>query len=130
VNDANSTSPGDEVPRVPGHLRAVLGAAAREELEFASDGCWPDDEGEYDAMLDRVTRAVHAIERWEAGTCTREEVAKLATVAVGVLEPGRWPRTLEEADDVLTRASLTRDLIVLRDALGGKPSQDEPGEPG
>ncbi|HEX5925564.1 MAG TPA: hypothetical protein VFY45_17150 [Baekduia sp.] len=122
MNDADSASPGDEVPQVPGHLRAVLGAAAREELEFASDGCWPDDGDEYDAMLDRLTRAVYAIERWEAGTCTGEEVAKLAAVAVGMQEPARWPRTLREADDVLNRARLTRDLIVLRDALGGKRS--------
>jgi hypothetical protein len=129
VNDADSASQGDEVPQVPGHLHAVLGAAAREELEFACDGCWPDDEDEYDAMLDRVTRAVHAIEHWEAGTCTREELAKLAAIAVGEQESGRWPRTLEEADDVLSRASLTRDLIVLRDALGGKPSQEEFDEP-
>jgi hypothetical protein len=32
VNDADRTSVGDEVPQVPGHLHAVLGAAAREEL--------------------------------------------------------------------------------------------------
>jgi hypothetical protein len=126
VNDADCASAGDEVP---GHLHAVLGAAAREELEFACDGCWPDDEDEYEARLDRVTRAVHAIEHWEAGTCTREEIARLAAVAVGEQEPGQWPRTLEEADDVLSRVSLTRDLIVLRDALGGKPSQEELDEP-
>jgi hypothetical protein len=130
VNDADRTSLGDEVPQVPGHLRAVLGGAAREALEFASDGLWPDDEDEYDAMLDRVTQAVHAIERWETGANTREEVAKLAAIAVEMQDPGRWPRTLEEADDVLSRATLTRDLIVLRDALGGKPSQEELDKPG
>jgi hypothetical protein len=129
VNDADRTSIGDEAPQVPGHLHAVLGAAARDELEFACDGCWPEDEDEYDAMLARVMRAVHAIEHWEAGTCTREELAKLAAIAVGEQEPGRWPRTVEEADDVLYRASLTRDLIVLRDASGGKPSQEELDEP-
>ena len=130
MNDADSTSLGDEVPQVPGHLRAALGAAAREDLEFASDGLWPDDEDEYEEMLDRVTRAVHTIEHWEAGDYTREEVARLAAVAAGMHEPVRWPRTLEEADDVLSRATLTRDLIVLRDELGGEPSQEEADEPG
>jgi hypothetical protein len=129
VNDADGTSIGDEVPRVPGHLRAVLGAAARENLEFASDGLWPDDQDEYDAMLDGVRQAVHAIERWEAGVNTCEEVAKLASIAVEMQEPVRWPRTLEEADDVLSRATLTRDLIVLRDEVGGTPSQQEREEP-
>lgn len=130
MNDADSTSLGDEVPQVPGHLRAVLGAAAREELELASDGLWPDEADEYDAMLDRVTRAVHAIERWEAGASSREEVAKQAALAVEMQEPASWPTTLEEADDVLNHATLTRDLIVLRDELDGKPSQEELSEPG
>ena len=129
MNDADSASQGDEVPQVPGHLHAVLGAAAREELEFACDGGWPEDEDEYDAILDRVTRASRAIEHWEAGTCSREEVAKLAAVAVGMQEPVRWPCTLAEADDVISRASLTRDLIVLRDGLGGKPSHEGVDEP-
>jgi hypothetical protein len=129
MNDPDSTSLCDDVPQVPHHLRAALSSAAREELEFASDGCWPDDEGEYAARLDRVMQAVDTIKNWEASTCTREEVTKLAAIAVGMHEPGRWPRTIEEADDVLDRATLTRDLILLRDALSDMPPQEELDEP-
>lgn len=125
MNDPDSTSLRDEAPQVPDHLRAALSSAAREELEFASDGSWPDDEDEYAARLDRVTQAVDALKNWKAGTCTRNQIAKLTTVAIGEQEPARWPLTIKEADDVIGRATLTRDLILLRDALGGKPRQEE-----
>ncbi len=118
-----------EFPQPPDHLRDALGLAAREEMEFASDGIWPDDEDEYRARLARLSQATRTIEYWDARACSREEVAKLAAVAVGMHEPGRWPRTIEEADDVLSAAILTRDLILLRDSLGGKPTQEELDEP-
>jgi hypothetical protein len=130
MNDQDSTSPRDEVPQVPDHLRAALRLATREELEFASDGCWPDDEDEYAVRLDRVTQAVDTIRNWEAGTCTRKEVAKLAAIAVDMHESGQSPRTIEEAADVVGRATLTRDLISLRDALGGELLPEELDERG
>ena len=131
MDDQDPISLDVEFPQPPDHLREALGLAAREEMEFASDGAWPDDknEDEYRGRLARLTQATRVIEHWEARACIREEIAKLANIAVGMNEPGRWPRTIEEADDVLYRAILTRDLILLRDSMGGRPSQEELDEP-
>ena len=114
---------------VPDHLRSLLGAAAELEFEYASDGCWPDDPNERAERLERTLRAGRTVENWKANACSREEVARLAGIAVGEQEPGRWPRTLQEADDVVRRAALTRDLILFRDAWGGRPTQEELDEP-
>jgi hypothetical protein len=129
MNDQDPIPLHAEFPQPPDHLREALGLAAREELEFATDGVWPDDSDEHAAMESRVGQAVAAIKNLKAGACTHEEIAQLAAGAVGSQEPGRWPRTIEEADDVLRRAMMTRDLIQLRDVLGGKPSQEELDEP-
>jgi hypothetical protein len=129
MNDADISPLAAEFPQPPDHLREALGLAAREELEFATDGVWPDDSEEYAAREARVAQAVDAIKNLKAGACSHDEVAKLAAVAVGMQEPDRWPRTTEEADDVLYRAILTRDLIQLRDVLGGRPSDEELDEP-
>lgn len=129
MNDQDPIPLDVEFPQPPDHLREALGLAAREELEFATDGVWPDDSEEYAAREIRVGQAVEAIKNLKAGACTHDEIAKLAAVAVGMQEPGRWPRTAEEADDVLCRAIVTRDLIQLRDVLGGRPSQQELDEP-
>ena len=64
-------------------------------------------------------------ENWYAGICSREEIATLARLAVPECDPGRWARTLEEADHVIRQGSLTRDLILFRDAVGGMPTQEE-----
>jgi len=114
MNDQDPIPLHAEFPQPPDHLREALGLAAREELA---------------AMESRVGQAVAAIKNLKAGACTHEEIAQLAAGAVGSQEPGRWPRTIEEADDVLRRAMMTRDLIQLRDVLGGKPSQEELDEP-
>lgn len=123
--------PLEDFPQVPDHLREVLASAARAEMEFASDVDWPDDKDseEYAAREARLTQATRTIEHYAAGVCTHVEVAKLAGIAIGMREPGRWPRTIEETDDAMTDLSVTRDLILLRDALGGKPSQEELDEP-
>jgi hypothetical protein len=130
MNTDDPTPLNAESSQPPDHLHEALRLAAREELEFATDGAiWPDDEDEYRARIVRITQATRTIEHWDAGTCTREEVAKLAAIAVPMQEPGRWPRTIEEAEDVLSAATLTRDLILLRDSLGGRPTQEELDEP-
>ena len=129
MNDEDPSPPPEDFPQVPAHLREALALAARDEVEFATDGMWPDDEVEYDAKLADVTQATRVIEHFKAGVCVHHEIAKLANTALGAQEPGRWPRTIEEADDVLYRALITRDLVQLRDALGGKPPQEELDEP-
>jgi hypothetical protein len=119
----------DADPCVPAHLRTALGAAAELELEYASDGFWPDEPNARAEKRDRLLRAARTVESFPAGTCSREELATLARTAVGEQEPGRWPRTVEEATELVERAALTRDLILLRDAVGGKPTQEELNEP-
>jgi hypothetical protein len=110
---------------VPAHLRPALGAAAECELEMATDGFWPDEPGDRIEKREEIMRAVRLVEMWEADSCSREQVAKLARAAAAEQDPGRWPRTVEEAEELVRRAPLTRDLIVLRDALGGRPTQEE-----
>jgi hypothetical protein len=119
----------DADPTVPGHLRPALTAAAELELEHASDGFWPGAREARAKKRDRILRAARMVESWQAGTCSREELATLARTAVGGQEPGRWPRTLKEATELIACAALTRDLIALRDALGGTPTQEELNEP-
>lgn len=125
------TPPIEDFPQVPDHLREVLALAARQEMEFASDVAWPDDRDgeEYAGRLARLTQATRMIEHFAAGVCVHVEVAKLAGIAIGMRAPGRWPRTIEETYDVVADLLVTRDLILLRDALGGKPSQEELDEP-
>jgi hypothetical protein len=46
----------------------------------------------------------------------------LARRAIGEQQPrdlvGHWPTTLDEVDELIARATMTRDLIQFRDALG------------
>jgi hypothetical protein len=119
----------DEDPTVPAHLRSALGDAAELELELATDGHWPDDDDQRTAHRDGIMRAARVIDLWEADCCTREQVGQLARRAADEQEPRRWPRTIEEADDVIVRAGLTRDLILLRDTLGARPTQEELDDP-
>jgi hypothetical protein len=107
----------------------VLGWATKEELEFATDGIWPEDADDYAAMEARVAQAMRTRDNWKADCLTHEEIARLAGMAISLHAPGRWPRTLEETDNVMSALLRTRDLLVLRDTLGGKPSQEELDEP-
>ncbi len=129
MDQQEPTPPLEDFPQPPGHLREALAQAARDEVEFATDGIWPDDADEHAAKLADVAQATRVVEHFKAGVCVHAELAKLANTALGAQEPGRWPRTIEEADDVLFRSIVTRDLVLLRDALGGKPPQEELDEP-
>ncbi len=129
MNTDDPIPPREECPQPPDHLRDALALAARQEVGFATDGAWPEDAERYAAKLADVTQATNVVGHFAAGVCIHGEIAKLANTALGMQEPGRWPRTIEEADDVLHRAIVTRDLVQLRDALGGKPSQEELDEP-
>jgi uncharacterized protein YjiS (DUF1127 family) len=119
----------DADPTVPAHLRFALGEAAELEFEFATDGFWPDHDDERAAWRDRALRAARAIDHWEANTCTREELAKLADVAAHELGDIA-ARELGEAGDVTgLRSSLIRDLVRFREAMAGEPSEKERNEP-
>jgi hypothetical protein len=118
-----------ENPTVPDHLRLLLGAAAELELEHATDGYWATEGDERAVARARLLQVVRMGENWDADACSREEIAKLARLAVPQCQPIRWPRTLAEADHVVRQAGLTRDLILFRDAVGGIPTQEELDEP-
>jgi hypothetical protein len=103
------------------HAAAVLG------VEMACDGEWRGD-----VHLGSVVAAVHALDAVEVGACSQEQVIALASRAIAMegevlrsaVELGEpyWPTTLQEADVLGERAHLTRELIELRDAVGGSPS--------
>jgi hypothetical protein len=140
VNDKDTTSQGGvEIPR---HLLPLLRAAAVLEVELACDGEWGED-----VHLECVEAAVHARDALAAGTCTREQVSALASRAAAmqgeatqsaaeaeaasapVTIGAGWPVTVEQADALYKRAKLTRALIELRDATGGRPSLEQQAEP-
>jgi hypothetical protein len=139
VNEKDTTSQGGvEIPR---HLLPALRAAAVLGVELACDGEWGED-----VHLECVEQAVHTRDALAAGTCTREQVSALASRAaamqgeatqseaeaeaasVPVTIGAGWPVTVEQANALYKRARLTRSLIELRDATGGRPSLDTQAE--
>lgn len=114
---------------VPEHLRQVIGEAAELELESASEGLWPDDVDAQAARRDAIAAAVRTIDAWNASTCTATEVARLARRAAEEQQADDWPRTLAEADDLIARAGLARDLLLVSDALDGRPEEDRARPP-
>jgi hypothetical protein len=112
------------------HLLPALRDAAVLEVETACDGEWEDDQ------LGRVRAAVHVLDALETGNCTRDQGAALAERAIAMqgdivrtaveLNEPAWPTTRDEADVLDERARLTRELIELRDAVGGVPAAPRP----
>jgi hypothetical protein len=88
-----------ENPTVPDHLRPLLGAAAELELEHATDGYWSTDGDERAVARARLLQVARTAENWGAGTCSREEIAKLAD--------GAGPEAAD-ALDVLADVGLAR----------------------
>jgi hypothetical protein len=129
MDKADPTSLRGEVPHIPDHLQPALEAAAELELELSSDGFWPDAPKERIAKRDAIMQAARILDRWDEGSCTREQIALLAHRAAIEREPRTWPGTLAEVDDLIPAAVLTRDLLLLRDALGGWPIRGDHAEP-
>ena len=123
----------NEDPTVPDHLRTVLGVTAELVFELSTDGIWPVDDDARDAHRDYVRSRAHLLDNWEAGCPSREDLLLLARSAISELppadyQPGPWPRTVEEADELIACLTLTRDLMQFRDTLGGKPTPAELAE--
>lgn len=132
MNDPDSRPPDGEPLQVSSHLLPDLLAAAKLGVETASEPEW-DEEGE---KLENVCDAVHVLDALKAGTYTREQIAALAeraaatqgdemqSAAEAASDAERfpvpireaWPVTADAADKLQDRASLTRDLLSLRDA--------------
>lgn len=113
-------------PTVPAHLRPLLGAAAEHELEAITDHEWPADDAARANRRDAVMKATEMVDNWKAGDLTTADVARLAERAAADQQPadfiGTWPTSLAEADELIWRTGLTRDLLQLRDTLGGRPT--------
>ncbi len=127
MNDRDSTSTGEV--EIPDHLLPALDAAGELALETACEPEWEEGQRE------RVVAAVHTLDALAAGTCTREQIAELASWAIEMqgdlmrssfeLAPLAWPMSAEDAealaDRLRDRAQLMRELTELRDAAGGSP---------
>jgi hypothetical protein len=128
MDKADLTSLNGEAPHIPDHLRRALGEATEFQLEMSSDGFWPNQPDERIVKRDNIIRAARLVDAWRAGTCTHHQVAKLAGAAAAAQDVGHWPETLDEADDLIPRAVLARELLLLRDVLGGTLTREEAKE--
>jgi hypothetical protein len=101
----------DSTIDIPAELLRSLRGAAEQDLEWACDGVWDDE------RRDHVRNAVHILDAVNAGTCTAEQLARLASSAILWEEPraGSWPKTTADVDQLLGRLQRVRQLIVLRD---------------
>ncbi|WP_445151159.1 hypothetical protein [Baekduia sp. Peel2402] len=105
----------------------MLGVAAQQQLEAVTDGFWPDDESRRGVRHEQVMTAARTVDSWEAGCLTVEETVLLTRHAIEIQQPeawppfAPWPETIAAVDDLIVRATLTRDLILLRDTLGHEP---------
>jgi hypothetical protein len=115
---------------VPDHLRQVIGAAAELELELASDGFWPDEDEERAVRRDAIASAVRTVDAWATDACRPTEIARLARRAAREQQPDHWPSTVAEADDLIARARMTRDLLLVGDTLDAGPGRDREHPPG
>lgn len=111
-------------PTVPAHLRPLLGAAAEHELEAITDHEWPAERDARAARREAVIDAAQVADRWPDGGISRLGVARLAERAAADQQPadfiGGWPTSIAQADELIRRTDLTRDLLQLRDALAGQ----------
>jgi hypothetical protein len=133
MNDPDSRTPEGDRPQFSDHLRPALLAAAKLGLETACDGEWDEE----DVQLENVCDAVHALDGLKDGSYTREQIGALAERAATmqgeemiseaeqrgtdfpVTVHAAWPVTADAADMLQDRASLTRDLLRLRDEARG-----------
>ena len=108
---------------IPEHLTGYVLEAIEEAIREAAE-----DSGSSE-MRQAVIKAVHYYDGFVNKSLTAGQTAELAHRAAGWLWP-RWPRTVEEADEVAALLAATRDLLELRDramvvaAERGEPEAD------
>jgi hypothetical protein len=129
--DREHPSPPEGEPlQFSSHLLPALLAAAKLGVELACDGEW-----DVDVHLEPVCDAVLALVALKGGTYTREQLASLANLAATMQGDAMqsaaeaesdaesfpvaigeaWPKTADAVDALQAHASLTRDLLSLRD---------------
>lgn len=132
MNALDNRSPHGGTVQFSDHLLPDLLAAAKLGVEMACDGEWDEEQ---DASLESVCDAVHALDALKERSYSREQIAVLAERAATMQGDAMqlaaesesdaesfpvpiskaWPVTTEAAHVLIDHASLTRDLIKLRD---------------
>jgi hypothetical protein len=106
----------DEVV-IPGHLRRLLRAMAERMLEEACDMAFIPD------TRDAAIEAVHFIDAFECESLRRRVVLALIPGAIDWETPLKMPHTLEGVAQYESQLALARELIELRERLGGQPPE-------
>jgi hypothetical protein len=107
----------DDAVVIPDHLRELLSATADRMLEDGCDNAFAAD------MRDEVIAAVHLIDAFERDSLTRGVALALIPGAIEWEMPVKMPHTLEGVEQYLSQLDLARELIELRDRLGGQPPE-------
>jgi hypothetical protein len=114
--DTSDAIPSDGDPVViPDHLRELLRATAEPMLEEPCDMAFAPD------ARDAAIAAVHLIDAFEHESLTRGVALAPIPGAIEWEEPVRMPHTLEGVAQYERQLALARELIELRDGLGGSP---------
>jgi hypothetical protein len=100
---------------IPDHLRELLRATADRMLEEACDMAFAPD------ARDAAIAAVHLIDAFEHESVTRGVALALIPGSIEWEEPVKMPHTLEGVEQYLSQLDLARELIELRERLGGQP---------
>jgi hypothetical protein len=106
----------DEVV-IPDHLRELLRATADRMLEEACDMTFAPD------ARDAAIAAVHLIDAFEHESLTRGVALALIPGAIEWEEPVKMPHTLEGVRQYESQLAPARELIELRERLGGRPPE-------
>ncbi|MDB5862184.1 MAG: hypothetical protein JWQ76_5873 [Ramlibacter sp.] len=107
----------DDAVVIPDHLRELLRATAERMLEDACDMAFAAD------ARDAAIAAVHLIDAFEHESVTRGVVLALIPGSIEWEEPVKMPHTLEGVEQYLSQLDLARELIELRERLGGQPPE-------
>lgn len=107
----------DDAVVIPDRLRELLSATAERMLEDGCDAAFAPD------MRDEVIAAVHLIDAFERDSLTRGVALALIPGAIDWEMPVTMPHTLEGVEQYLSQLDLARELIELRDRLGGHPPE-------
>jgi hypothetical protein len=115
MSNPDATPSRDGVIAIPEHLLGLLRDTAERNLERACDQAFAPD------MIDAVVDAVHVLDAFAGGTLPRETALALIPGAIEFEEPGRLPHTVVAIEEIENHLNVVRELIALRDRLGGSP---------